>query len=144
LPDGRWVAYCSNESRRNEIYVQPYPGPGPKIQISTEGGTDPTWARHGKELFYRSGDEMVAVAVGLGSSLSADRPKVLWEGRYNHGQNSLCGPLGPTSSNYDVAGDGQRFLMIQEGDNDRAPPEIRVVLNWMQEVMRLMAEKTQS
>ena len=62
-PDGRWLAYISDESGRYEIYVQPYPGPGGKWQISTEGGTEPVWNRNGRELFYRSGDKMMAVDI---------------------------------------------------------------------------------
>src|ERR1700676_5576985 len=62
-PDGRWLAYISDESGRFEVYVQSYPGPGGKWQISTEGGTEPVWTRNGRELFYRSGDKMMAVDV---------------------------------------------------------------------------------
>ena len=62
-PDGRWLAYVSDESGRYEIYVQPYPGPGGKWQISTEGGTEPVWNPNGRELFYRSGNKMMAVDV---------------------------------------------------------------------------------
>ena len=62
-PDGRWLAYISDESGRYEIYVQPYPGPGGKWQISTEGGTEPVWNPNGRELFYRSGDKMMAVDI---------------------------------------------------------------------------------
>jgi eukaryotic-like serine/threonine-protein kinase len=61
--DGRWLAYMSNESGRYEVYVQPYPGPGGKWQISTEGGTEPIWNPNGRELFYRSGDKMMAVEI---------------------------------------------------------------------------------
>jgi eukaryotic-like serine/threonine-protein kinase len=60
-PDGRWLAYVSDESGRYEIYVQLYLGPGGKWQISTEGGTEPVWNRNLRELFYRSGDKMMAV-----------------------------------------------------------------------------------
>ena len=71
-PDGRWLVYTSNESGRTEVYVQPYPGPGGKWQISTEGGTEPVWNRNGRELFYRTGDKMMAVgARGLPSPPSA-------------------------------------------------------------------------
>ena len=62
-PDGRWVAYSSTESGRPEVYVQPFPGPGPKMQISNDGGTDPVWRRMGGELYYRSGNKMMAVSV---------------------------------------------------------------------------------
>jgi serine/threonine-protein kinase len=140
-PDGRWIAYCSNESGQNEIYVQAYPGPGPKIQVSVEGGSDPVWKRQGGELYYRNGDKMMAVTVVAGSTLTAGKPKLLWEAHYNQGMNSMCGAPGPTSSNYDVTADGQRFLMIQEGDRDAPATEIRVVLNWSEELRRLTAAK---
>src|SRR6202030_1842180 len=58
-PDGRWLAYSSDESGRREIYVQPYPGPGGKRQISTEGGTEPVWNPDGRELFYRCANKMM-------------------------------------------------------------------------------------
>src|SRR5439155_11336035 len=98
-PDGRWIAYTSNESGRNEIYVQLYPGPGPKIQVSTEGGTDAVWKRNGGELFYRNGDKMMAVSVATHPAFTASTPRMLWEGRYAQGTSSACGPPGPTSSN---------------------------------------------
>jgi len=139
-PDGHWIAYSSNESGRTEVYVQAYPGPGAKILISTEGGSDPTWRRQGGELYYRNGNKMMAVAVSAGGAFRAGAPKLLWEGRYNQGLNSMCGPPGPGASNYDVTGDGQRFLMIQEGEQDVAPNRIHVVLNWAEELKRLMAE----
>nr|MDQ2970043.1 hypothetical protein [Acidobacteriota bacterium] len=140
-PDGRWIAYSSNESGRNEIYVQEYPGPGAKIQISTEGGTDPVWKPNGGELYYRKGEKMMVVAVATSPAFSAGKPGVLWEGRYNEGQNSMCGPPGAGSSNYDVTSDGQRFLMVKEGEQDGPPTEIRVVLNWFEEVKRIVESK---
>jgi dipeptidyl aminopeptidase/acylaminoacyl peptidase len=140
-PDGRWIAYCSNESGRKEIYVQAYPGPGPKIQVSVDGGSDPVWKRNGGELYYRNGDKMMAVTVVTGSTFTASKPKLLWEAHYNQGLNSMCGAPGPTSSNYDVTADGQRFLMIQEGDEDAPATEIRVVLNWSEELKRLTGAK---
>lgn len=139
-PDGRWIAYCSNESGRNEIYVQPYPGPGPRIQISAEGGTDPVWAKSGKELFYRDRDQMMIVEVSLDPSLKVLKPRVLWEGQYAHGMSSSCGPAGPTSSNYDVTPDGQRFIMIRENEQEARSNQIHVVLNWSEELKRLSRE----
>ncbi len=62
-PDGKWLAYCTNESGRPEVFVQPVPGPGPKIQVSVDGGTDPLWRRGGRELYYRNGDKMMIVQV---------------------------------------------------------------------------------
>jgi eukaryotic-like serine/threonine-protein kinase len=126
-PDGRWLAYMSNESGRNEIYVQPYPGPGGKIQISTEGGAEPAWNPSGWELFYRNGDKMMAVDTAPQPSFAAGKPRVLFEGRYE--------PTPATIPNYDVSRDGQRFLMLKPAEaSEAAPTQINVVLNWFEEL----------
>ena len=78
--DGRWLAYISDESGRYEVYVQPYPGPGGKRQISTEGGTEPVWSRNGQELFYRSGKKMMAVEITTQPSFAFGSPRMLFEG----------------------------------------------------------------
>jgi Tol biopolymer transport system component len=128
-PDGRWLAYISNESGRFEVYVQPYPGPGGKWQISTEGGTEPAWNRNGGELFYRSGDRMMAVDIATQPSFAVGKPRVLFEGRYE--------PTPATSPNYDVSPDGQRFLMLKPAEAlEGAPTQINVVLNWFEELKR--------
>lgn len=140
-PDGKWVAYCTNESGRNQVFVQPWPGPGPKIQVSSEGGTDPIWSRSGKELFYRNGDKMMVVAVSLFGGFQAGKPRLLWEGQYSHGMSSSCGPPGTTEANYDVTGDGQRFLMVKDLDQDAFSTRIVVVLNFAEELKRLAQQK---
>jgi Tol biopolymer transport system component len=91
-PDGRWLAYCSNESGTPQVYVQAFPGPGPKIQVSNDGGTDPVWKRTGSELFYRSGDSMMTVSVSTAPTFTPGRPQELWKGHYSHGMSSSCGP----------------------------------------------------
>ena len=137
-PDGRWLAYCSNESGKPQVYAQAFPGPGPKIQVSTDGGTDPVWKRSGGELYYRNGDSMLAVAVATVPTFAAGRPQELWKGHYSHGMSSSCGPPGATSSNYDVTADGKRFLMIKDDDQDRAASkQIVVVLGWTDELRRI-------
>jgi roadblock/LC7 domain-containing protein len=78
-PDGRWVAYCSNMSNRSEVYVETWPGPGMKEQISSDGGTDPIFSRDGRELFYRNGDKMMVVPI------STER------GIFKPGRPSCCG-----------------------------------------------------
>jgi serine/threonine-protein kinase len=126
-PDGRWLAYISDESGRSETYVQPYPGPGSKWQISTEGGTEPVWNPNGRELFYRSGDKMIAVEVTTQPGFSAGKPKVLFEGQYV--------PTPSSFPNYDVSPDGQRFLMLKPSEQAQAAPtQINVVLNWFEEL----------
>ncbi|HEX9724139.1 MAG TPA: hypothetical protein VGC53_07630, partial [Vicinamibacteria bacterium] len=130
-PDDRWLAYVSNESGREEIYVTPFPGPGGKLQISTEGGTEPLWSRDGRELFYRSGEKMMAVAISLEPELTPGKATLLFEGRY---QTGLVGAN--PASNYDVARDG-RFVMIR-AEEGSGPPQINVVLNWFEELKRLV------
>lgn len=137
-PDGRWLAYCSNESKRPQVYVQAFPGPGAKIQVSSDGGTDPVWKRNGGELYFRSSDQMMAAAVSTAPTFTAGHPRVLWEGHYSHGMSTSCGPPGATSSNYDVTPDGQRFLMIKDDAPDTAiSKQIVLVLGWSEEVNRL-------
>jgi serine/threonine protein kinase/Tol biopolymer transport system component len=128
-PDGHWLAYISNESGRNEIYVQPYPGPGGKWQISTEGGKEPVWNPNGRELFYRTDNKMMAVEITTQPSFSVGKPRMLFEGRYR--------PTPVTSPNYDVSPDGQRFLMLKPTEQAQAAPtQINVVLNWFEELKR--------
>ena len=126
-PDGRWLAYTSDESGRYEVYVQPYPGPGGKWQISTEGGIEPVWDPNGRELFYRSSDKMMAVDIATQPGFTAGKPKVLFEGPYV--------PTPATFPNYDVSLGGQRFLMVKPIDQAAAAPtQINVVLNWFEEL----------
>jgi Tol biopolymer transport system component/predicted Ser/Thr protein kinase len=125
-PDGHWIAYSSNESGRYEIYVRPYPGPGGKWQISTEGGSEPVWNPKGHELFYRQGQRMFAVDYSAEPAFSAGKPKVLFEGPYVQTPRSF--------PDYDVSSDGQRFLMLKAPDQAVAPAPINVVLNWSDEL----------
>jgi Tol biopolymer transport system component len=127
-PDGRWLAYVSDESGRPETYVQPYPGPGGKWLISTEGGTEPIWNRNGRELFYRNGNKMMAVDVAAQPVFSAGTPRTLFERQY-----SLT-PFPQTGARYDVSPDGQRFLM--EKQSEQVLTQINVVLNWFEELRR--------
>jgi Tol biopolymer transport system component len=131
-PDGRWLAYVSDESGRSEVYVQPYPGPGGKYQISTEGGTEPIWNPKGKELFYRSGHKMMAVDVATQPSFSIGKPKMLFQGPYV--------PTSTALPYYDVSPDGQRFLMIKPTEQTASPSltQIVVVQNWFEELKRLV------
>jgi serine/threonine protein kinase/Tol biopolymer transport system component len=135
-PDGRWLAYASDESGQPEIYVIAYPGPGPKLQVSSRGGTDPVWRRDGRELFYRNGRQMLAVEVKAGRALQLSTPVALWEGAYLAGVGSSCGMPGPTSANYDVTADGQRFVMIAEDGETAECRSLQVVSNWSRTVGR--------
>jgi Tol biopolymer transport system component len=130
-PDGRFIAYVSDESGRPEIYVQPYPGPGGKWQISTDGGIEPVWNPNGRELFYRSGNRMMAVQVATQPAFSAARPTMLFEGEY------LASPFPQTGTTYDVTRDGQRFLMVKDVEQT-STTQINVVVNWFEELKRLV------
>jgi Tol biopolymer transport system component len=133
-PDGHWLAYVSDESGRWEVYVQPYPGPGGKWQISTEGGMEPTWNPKGGELFYRLGDKMMSVNIATEATFKAGKPRVLFEKHYE--------PTPATGPNYDVSADGQRFLMLKPSDQETAAPtQINVVLNWSEELKRRVPGK---
>ena len=125
-PDGRWIAYASNESGRYEIYVRPYPGPGGKWQISADGGTEPLWNPKGRELFFRNGQKMMAVDYNAQPTFSAGKPKMLFEGPYV--------PTPRSFPDYDVSPDGQRFLMLKAVEQAQASAPINVVLNWFEEL----------
>jgi eukaryotic-like serine/threonine-protein kinase len=119
----------SDESGRWEVYVQPYPGPGGKWQISTEGGMEPTWNPNGRELFYRIGDKMMAVDITTEPNFKAGKPRALFERHYE--------PTPATGPNYDVSPDGQRFLVLKPSEQETAAPtQINVVLNWSEELKR--------
>jgi hypothetical protein len=108
------------------VYVQPFPGPGGKVQISTDGGTEPVWTRNG-ELFYRNGDKMMAVEIATQPTLRAGQPRLLFSGPYRGGG---------ASANYDVTPDGQRFLMVKDSAQATTVTQINVVLNWFEELKR--------
>jgi Tol biopolymer transport system component len=122
-PDGRFVAYSSNESGNFEVYVQTFPRSDRKWKISTNGGYEPRWRRDGRELYYLSEDrKLVAVPVSTTPVFEAGAPKTLFHTRAPEG-------VSPLRTNYVPARDGQRFLVnTQSGDTGPAP--ITVVLNW--------------
>jgi dipeptidyl aminopeptidase/acylaminoacyl peptidase len=120
-PDGRYVAYTSNESGRNEIYVQSYPGPGRTWQISTAGGLDAHWRSDGKELYYRGLDQkLMAVEIRGGDALEPGLPQALFQGRVT---------TGPASTKYLPDRTGQKFLFVAPLGREAMTPTT-VVLNW--------------
>lgn len=122
-PDGRWIAYASNESGCFEVFVRPYPGPGGKIQVSNDGGFEPAWRRDGKELFYRSGAKMMSVAVRPGSANPFGKPVTIFEKPGLYREPNLERRL------YDVAPDGTRFVMLR-AIAAGSPPQLRVLTGW--------------
>jgi Tol biopolymer transport system component len=119
-PDGHWIAYASNESGRYEVYVQPFPGPGGKWQISNTGGTAPVWRRDGKEIFYLAPDRnLMAVAIRAGAVFESEAPAALFQTRVRI----------DLDRHFDVSADGQRFLMTMPLEDGASPP-ITLVQNW--------------
>ena len=110
--------------------MRPFPAPGGKKQISTEGGNEPIWARNGRELFYRNGDKMMVTAVETQGVFAASQPKQLFEGHYETSYNAF-------ERNYDISPDGQEFLMVKAGEQESPPTQLNVVLNWSDELRRL-------
>ncbi len=118
-PDGHWIAYRSVDSRRPEIYIEPFPGPGGKVQVSTTGGVSPRWRHDGKELFYTStGGQMMAAELSIkGAGIEVGRVQALFDGL-------------PTSyGGFDVSLDGQRFLVAVPPEQT-APGPLTLVQNW--------------
>jgi serine/threonine-protein kinase len=131
-PDGKWLAYVSSELGPMNVYVSPYPKPDVKYLVSEEeGGGQPVWSPDGTELFYRSGNRMMVVSIETDPAFRPGRPEVLFEGRY---VNSRIGNENPY---YDIAPDGQQFLMIKEDEGSQVA-QINVVLNWFDELKRLV------
>jgi serine/threonine-protein kinase len=131
-PDGRWVAYESNGSGRNEIYVRPFPEVnGGRWQVSTGGGFDPLWRHDGRELFYLVGPGRMMgtpIQAGAGATFAAGNPRVVFDGEY-------------VEQGYDVSPDGQRFLMIKDArpTGEGPPPsQLIVVQHWLEELKRLV------
>jgi serine/threonine-protein kinase len=132
-PDGRWIAFVSNETGSNEVYVQSFPDAGGrKWPVSSSGGSEPLWSRDGRELFYRNGaNEMVAVAVAGTTTPPLGRQQVLFSAR----------PYSTDTYNraYDVTPDGQRFVMLRLASGQREE-DLRLIIveNFFQELKRLV------
>jgi len=122
-PDGRWIAYVSAQSGSPQVYLQAYPGPGERVQASTEGGSEPLWAPNGSELYFRNGSKFMAVDVKLRPALAAGKPRLLFEGNY-------------VQSHHDFAllPDGRHFILIQPVGAKLAPADLHVVVNWSEEL----------
>ena len=125
-PDGRWLAYVSNDSGRDEVYVRPAAGGGERNTVSTEGGIEPVWAASGRELFYRNGDRIMVAPVQTTPALSIGRAQELFVTTHERDRGS-----GFANANYDISRDGTRFVMIQP---PASSSHIVVALNWFEEL----------
>ena len=130
-PDGHWLAYQSDESGEDRIYVRPFPDvEGGRYPISAGGGTEPLWSPDGSELFYRAADSLMAVRVRTEPAFEAGTPEELFTGRYAFAIGRM----------YDIAPDGLRFLMIKAGGKteEGAGNQVILVQNWFEELERLV------
>jgi dipeptidyl aminopeptidase/acylaminoacyl peptidase len=141
-PDGQWLAYCSDETGRLQLYVQPYGRPGRRVTITSNGAEDPAWSKNSNELFYREGLAMMSVRFAVtDDEFVPERPVALFQ------QPAWLGGGTSVRATYDVAPDG-RFLVNQPLGNVAAervreffPSRLRLVLNWTEEVHRLLAPR---
>jgi serine/threonine-protein kinase len=127
-PDGRFLAYVSDQSGDAEVYVRSFPDSSGTWLVSQGGGTEPAWSPNGRELFYRSGDWMMAVPIVTSPRFSAGRRDSLFAGPY---------VPNPTHTNYDVHPDGNRFVMVRSSESER---RVVVALNWL----TVLTERTRS
>jgi Tol biopolymer transport system component len=135
-PKSPVVAFVSDVSGRDEVYVRAFPGSGEPPPISTNGGIEPVWSRDGRELFYREGNAIKSVKVGANGEVERGAPRTVFEGEFEFA------PYGGRSANYDVALDGQRFLMVRR-KNQPTLTTIHVVLNWPEALLNRHARREQ-
>jgi serine/threonine-protein kinase len=131
-PDGKWIAFETDVSGARQVVVQPFPGPGPREQVSTDGGREPVWARDGRRLFYRGTHSVYVVEYSITSGFSVLSRRPLFEDTYL--------PAVSPHANYDVSPDGTKLLMLEGIDN----PRMIVVENWATEVRRALGETSPS
>jgi serine/threonine-protein kinase len=128
--DGRWLTYISEETGRTEVYVQPFPGPGGRYQISSGGGVEPVWSPIGPELFYRSGRSLISATLSIGREIDVVKRDTLF---------TMSALPGEVQAGYDVFPDGKRFVFSRIVSSDSAPV---VVTRWLDEVRERMAGAT--
>jgi eukaryotic-like serine/threonine-protein kinase len=132
-PDGRYLAYSSDQSGRFEIYITAYPGPGAVTQVSPDGGTNPLWSRDGRELFYQNKMKMMAVKVATQPGLSVGVAQELFRTDINPAYRRVFG------REYDVTPDGKRFVMLAPVGPTVSPPQIHVIVHFSEELKRLVS-----
>jgi len=126
-PDGHWLAYSSNESGRNEIYLQPYPEGGSRLTVTTSGGDQPVWSRDGRKLFFRANGAVNAMDFAAGPQPSVSNGRVLFPDRFDN-------PQAGNHTGYDAFPDG-RLLMLQSATNPEGErTKIVIVFNWLEEL----------
>ena len=130
-PDGRWIAYVSDETGRDELFVRSFPDSGAKWSVSSGAGTEPLWSPDGKKLYYRTAEELMVVTVETRPTFSVSRPRAVLEDSFERWRGQ------PGFRNYDISPDGERFLVLESGEQTQYDI-IHVVLNWFEELERLV------
>ena len=128
-PDGRWVAFTTDESGRVEVVVQPFPGPGGRVQVSSGGGSEPVWSRDGKRLFYRGDGHLMAARIAPGAGFSIAGRDTLLADSFQFAPNP--------HANYDVTPDGTHFVLLKAASEGN----MIVVANWKAIVRARMAAR---
>ena len=123
-PDGRFLAYVSDESGRREVYVRPFPGPGGKTQVSSHGGAEPAWSSNGKEILYRDGDVFWSVAFRGSPDATTSAARQLFSGTFDRGARE------DHPREYDPTPDGSAMLALQTRRRDPVVAQLGVVTNW--------------
>jgi len=123
-PDGHWLAYTSDQTGNEELWVRPFPGPGAPVRVSADGGRDPVWSSDGKELFYRSGLKVLSARVVPDAGFRVEPPRMLFEGGFD----------GESQRAYDVSPDGRFIMMEIEPSDSTTSASIVVVLNWVEQL----------
>jgi hypothetical protein len=130
-PDGRWLAYVSNASGRDEVYVRAMPDDGARVQVSTDGAFEPLWSPTGRELFYRAGGKLVAARITWRGGAASVTREALFDDVYAN--------TSTLHASYGVMPDGEHFVFVQPFG---AQPKTIVVVHWFEEVRRRMAAGT--
>jgi serine/threonine-protein kinase len=127
-PDGRWVAFVTDASGASQVVVQPFPGPGGRVQVSVTAGSEPVWARDGRQLFYRDGRHLIAASVTASPAFAVTGRTELFADDYVFAQ--------APHANYDVSPDGTRFLMIKNTEESK----LSIVYGWSSELRARMQD----
>jgi serine/threonine-protein kinase len=132
-PDGRRIAYLSNQSGQSEVYLSPIPGPARPMKVSADGGVEPLWSRDGKELFYWSNDrQLMAVEVPSDTSLASGAARPLFGGTFLSAAASW-------RTRIDITPDGRRFILIRRGAQEDETKELRMIPNWFAQLTERFA-----
>ena len=126
-PDGRWIAYVSDESGVQEVFVRPYPGPGASVKVSNGFANEPLWSRDGRELYYRAGEKaekFMAAEIQPSSELSISAPRLLFSSELATGGRE------DRYREYDVSADGQEFVSVRYSRSEEPERRLTIVTNW--------------